>query len=52
MLGFNVNVLGGETAVLDHFREPLNNDSLRRYRVGGYDLGTREAYALGESLVA
>lgn len=52
MLGLNVHVLGSEAAVLHHLGEALNDDGLRGYRVGGYDLGTRKAYALGEGFVA
>ena len=52
MLGFNMNIFSRKTAVLDHFRKPLNDDSLRSYRIRGDDLGTRKTNALSESLVA
>ena len=52
MLAFNVHVLGGQRAVLDHLAQSLHHHRLRCDGIRGNHLRARQAHAFGERFVA
>ena len=52
MLRFHMNEFRFQTAVLDHFRKPFDNDRLRGDRIGRDHIRLCKTDALGKCLIA